>query len=141
MSASHISFAGARRGCTGCGLPANAHLNDVAELNETGVSALDCERCGTADPTVDAVYFPAHRLDGTHADICWMCVQTVLAMPTPRYVVRACDNYGSIEGLERDRTWDVICKARGEEHIMGTFLTRREAYAQRRSLESEAVEL
>ena len=86
MDASRISFAGARGGCTGCGLPANADLSDVAELNETGVSALDCERCGTVDQGVDAVYFPAHRLDGTHADICWVCVQTVLAMPTPRYV-------------------------------------------------------
>lgn len=27
--------------------------------------------------------------------------------PRPRFVVRPCDNLGSVEGLVRDRTWQV----------------------------------
>jgi len=46
-----------------------------------------------------------------------------------RYVVRPCDNGESIEGLARQRTWDVICKEGGDQHCVATFLTRREAYA------------
>ncbi len=54
-----------------------------------------------------------------------------------RYVVRPCDNGESIEGLVRQRTWDVICKKGGDQYCVASFLTRREAYAHKRSLQHE----
>ena len=54
-----------------------------------------------------------------------------------RYVVRPCDNGDTIEGLERDRTWDVVCKDGAEEWTAATYLTRREAYAAKREMEGE----
>jgi hypothetical protein len=57
-----------------------------------------------------------------------------------RYVVRPCDNDGSIEGLVRDRTWDVVCKDGAQEWPAATYPTRREAYAAKRELEEEGVQ-
>ena len=42
-----------------------------------------------------------------------------------RYIVRPCDNCGSIEGLKRDRTWDVIDRA--TDSCVQQCTTRHEA--------------
>ena len=60
-----------------------------------------------------------------------------------RYVVRACDNDGSVEGLARDRTWDVVEKTATTAHgtteaVVASVLTRADAYAVKRRFEAEA---
>ena len=54
-----------------------------------------------------------------------------------RYIVRACDNGDCIEGLARQRTWDVICQQGGQEWTVASFLTRREAHTYKRELQGE----
>jgi hypothetical protein len=46
-----------------------------------------------------------------------------------RFIVRPCDNCGSVEGLVRDRTWVVIRKLGGEECVVADVPTRAQAYA------------
>ena len=65
-------------------------------------------------------------------------------MKTTRYVVRACDNGGSVEGLVRDRTWLIVEKVKGEdgftrERVVADVLTRAQAYAIKRGYEADMV--
>lgn len=48
-----------------------------------------------------------------------------------RFVVRPCDNDGTVEGLERDRTW--LVWDRCEQRYVSEHLTRKRAYEAARS--------
>ncbi len=41
--------------------------------------------------------------------------------------VVACDNLGTVQGLTRDRTWDVVHTVDGCQLVVGSFTTREEA--------------
>lgn len=56
-----------------------------------------------------------------------------------RYVVEACDNCGSVEGLVRDRTWLLVEVTAEERTYVGEYLTRVEAYTAKRERELEVA--
>ena len=57
-----------------------------------------------------------------------------------RYVVRPCDNLGSVKGLKRDRTWVVVRKHDGQEQVVADLFTRKAAYEYKRQCEREEVQ-
>ena len=56
-----------------------------------------------------------------------------------RYVVQPCDNLGTVEGLERDRTWLVVLKSEGDEEVVAELSTRAAAYTYKQEREREAA--
>ena len=59
------------------------------------------------------------------------------AKDAPRFVVEACDNCGTVEGLNRDRTWLVMEVSPAGRVCVGDYDTRAEAYAGKRECDVE----
>jgi hypothetical protein len=57
---------------------------------------------------------------------------------SPRYVVRPCDNDGTVEGLKRDRTWSVVDLSIADDHVVADLDAR--TAARRHAAEWNAVD-
>lgn len=55
-----------------------------------------------------------------------------------RYVVRPCDNMGTVADLKRDRTWSVIDRSIADDHVVADL--DRRADARRHAAEWNAVD-